>query len=621
MSDRNFPDFAGGPVDRSEWERIAEGARRPRHPDFADGCDGAADSGAGGIGVWQATRPSLWGRITAVGPVAADGAVYYSWEQEDKGLDARPTEEMDAPMSGLHDGDDPAQEVNDRDDVPEGAVVRLWRSGAFWLFAYGDSPSLSGSGPDCPAVYRTERKYECEEGELHLYERLVKETNEGGCVEIEEGEWNDVGTEGCCDCGESGSGPDVGGSDPDPDDGCVPGACPHCLEPPASYEVLANGFTGVCEVFNRKWKLLPAASCVWRASSASGLIDVTVTLTVLSASSVQVVFQYGPAGSGISTTVTYAGSMQSGSCCNPVTLSLDGSCPCSGGGVRREGGTCFRCAGPLADSYDFTVAGATGCFAPLNGSYSLPFDEGLCAYYASAGGTEAFFYFVGGQWRLALNREAGFSAIYTFTPPQPGGSGAKPCCDRFTLVLTQSDCATPGNLPASLVLTPPCTSTGGGGGGRCQPRVVAVPECCAGGNGGGGGGSGGDPVGTECCDDPLPATLHASTFDPGTLDPLGDFDLVYDAEDECWRGTGEVDNPTCGPGEYTIEIACRLNEGLGEPYEMQIRAACGGAFGSWFNFASPTFCETLEVTFNDFSIGAGCDPPCGAVNVVITEAM
>ncbi len=423
---------------------------------------------------------------------------------------------------------------HDSEEIATRAVRDEWHEQVEDLLHFPASGG-SGSGDDlCDPVYLKENEPRCESGVLRVYERRNKlRIKDNGCLELTQGYWYFKKKEGCCDCSGSGDDPGL------PEDPCEPGTCVHCIEPPDNWKLPVSGFTGLCEVFNGNHVLEFIGACVWGKTYQVGLLNVTITLTVTSTTTVTVTFVYS--ASGINVATTYSGFMQTGKCCNPVSMGLVGSCNCHDREAGPDPPACSSCSGVTPAFWDFTIPAeaATGCFAGLAGTYSLV-PTGECFWEQTVGDVTVGFFILGGAPSLIIQDTAGFVTYSVFSSPTPGTLN---CCEAIELGLTSADCfddETTGNVPLTVVLNPSCSSTGPG---RCPPIVTAVPECC-GGIGGGSGGGGGPGTDFPCCTNceamPMQYQLSVAGLTGACAAYNGTFILTHQ-EDTCiWQDEDEL---------------------------------------------------------------------------------
>lgn len=287
--------------------------------------------------------------------------------------------------------------------------------------------------------------------------------------------------------------------------GCIPGVCAECEDPPYEWALpVGNAFTGPCQVFNGDWTLSSLAECVWKAAALVSGVSVTVTIT---REGDTYTLEFLGIANGVlvaSATFTAEGDAD---CCVPLEFAVD-ECSC---GSAHAGTDCTQCdvmpVGWLLES----APEFEGCYRRFVGPFYLPFDD----EYAVKGCTWSYYENqVRIYWRIQPDGSAILDMVdeaaeplsstveYTSAPFAPD------CCSPVTATRSYAMCATEGNTPDTLTLTPFCEGGSGPGQGDCPDTLTATPACCGTGSGGSGGsgptsGPGGGCPDLPVCDCPV----------------------------------------------------------------------------------------------------------------------
>lgn len=456
----------------------------------------------------------------------------------------------------------------------------------------------AGTIPDS-SIYLPEEKVRCEQGILRVYSRNNKVAIVSGVLTVTPGLWS-ARSEGCCDCPEEGS----GGGDP-----CVPGTCSECDEAPYEWTVPVFGFTGTCgDMFNRTWHLIqddPAVDCEWY-EDVQVLGGTARCVLTISGGIATVSFQFG-AFEPLTEIASYEAAI-TGDCCEELTFTQV-SCACAADLAVDD---CTPCGATTPESWDVVIAGATGCFAGLNGHLTIPantgfpcswqlFDPGVMVATVTFGGDNELFLFL----LLADQSRAYYRSV------DPVGD----CCSPVTMTQWQVECepsSASGDVPATVTLVPSCSTPAS----SCPDEIHAVAECCTGSAGegsgsGSGGGSGGGDVTVVCCDVPVPRTLYVTllngTGNCSCMDS-GPHSLV-------WNGTGWAGTATFCGGPQNLALEC-LFGGL---WQFQSVTA-GIPYCLFVGTATADSCSPLSITFLNMSNSGNCCDVGETIDAIVTEA-
>jgi hypothetical protein len=524
---------------------------------------------------WEA--PFL-AKITAV--LEVDDVFLYSWIEQaieptdGSAMNADPARQGTATVS-------PAYEVNN-DELTSFPVLvwlrfRAMVGGAPTYEFIGSAPGGPGGPSICQPDYLIERDLRCEEADdgeerWHVWARRVRIALVDGCLQFLHGSWYVERVFGCCGCDGS-TPPPVPYPPPGPGPGptpspCVPALCAYCDDPPYLWYVLAETFSGICEVFNGGWSLLPSVGCEWADSVVINGQVVTVTL-VVGSESATLSFVYGPPTDPIAT-ASYTASLTGTNCCTAITFELP-VCGCDDDTSPGE-----PCCDPVPDSWTVHASGFTEDLEQFSDDWVLnsmrdlgtcdpgtcdtwqinapanPPPEGPCSYPdVRLTGVEGLF--------LSNTSSVVTLSIVTLC----GGVVYKgtivegDCCTPITLTrsyveFTEVDC---GATPATVLVVPSCVGAGGPRSSSnpvvpCPPTILAVPFCC-------GGGSGIGTVLTACCAPEIPEVLVAIVHDEsaGGCSCLDDVEvtITYNVTLAWWFGRL---TPVCTDKHLGIAIWC-----------------------------------------------------------------
>lgn len=447
--------------------------------------------------------------------------------------------------------------------VPPGATINaeceLDANGCprtVWDFNFKFPPYTGVTGS------RSEWRYKCIDGILRAYRTSLTYNN--GRLTSSGPEFYDH-DEGCCACPASGTGTGTGVG------GCTPGVCDNCADPPIGWVVPAEGFFGACDVFNRTWLLSQTGDCAWGDEGTSAGLPIVVSL-VAGASEFVLTFEYGNAPDYVAF-VSYTIPRADNDCCSVLDFATLTACECGDTTSPNPGDECSACAVTPA-SWDFTLAEFTGSLSPLNGAYHLDLQAG-CSWTGSAVSPSLVVTIsvspgvIGLTLQLTVEDPINGNSVAVYNLPDSLNGN---CCSPATLelVLKSTPPGLPGKAPPTVDVVPSCT---GSQQHTCPANVSAMPSCCGGGvvsgvgsGSGAGTGSGGGTVSMPCCDNLLPAVLHA-TFGGG-LAGSGTVAITWDPFSGSWS------NFVLPPPMTDVILSCS--------------GSCGDGINNW----------TLGVTYN-----------------------
>lgn len=343
---------------------------------------------------------------------------------------------------------------------------------------------FSGNPPGfCPPSYLTESDLYCVSGVLKQYQRRVVAQTVFGCLQLQPSSWYFARNVGCCDC------PTTSGSPP----ACVPGTCPtECLSGYAPYKwtVNANGFGGLCDVFNREWTMIQASgsSCVWTDSYQEGDLSVQ-SQVVVAGGRATLALTYGDGVNNVST-ATFAGTILDENCCQSVTMEPDGenACQCGGELVTlssdRPCGDCL--VTPETWTINFTnVQGGsfTGCFASLATlqvvATRMEWEATSCIWRGSFAGGDLMVRVYPTGFSLGVQMDDHSAASWAVT------NHTHDCCSVIALSYNSAFCGenaseSSGTVPTIVFITPSCDGNPNppDGDDGCPATITATPTCC-----------------------------------------------------------------------------------------------------------------------------------------------
>jgi len=343
---------------------------------------------------------------------------------------------------------------------------------------------FSGNPPGfCPPSYLTESDLYCVSGVLKQYQRRVVAQTVFGCLQLQPSSWYFARNVGCCDC------PTTSGSPP----ACVPGTCPtECLSGYAPYKwtVNANGFGGLCDVFNREWTMIQASgsSCVWTDSYQEGDLSVQ-SQVVVAGGRATLALTYGDGVNNVST-ATFAGTILDENCCQSVTMEPDGENACQCGGelvALSSDNPCSEClVTPETWTINFTnVQGGsfTGCFASLATlqvvATRVEGEASSCIWRGSFAGGDLMVRVYPTGFSLGVQMDDNSAAGWAVT------NHTHDCCSVIALSYNSAFCGenaseSSGTVPTIVFITPSCDGNPNppDGDDGCPATITATPTCC-----------------------------------------------------------------------------------------------------------------------------------------------